>query len=559
MIPGTHLKIATAVLATTVLAGIGAAQDSWERVYGKSGSEAAVAILPTQDHNYFLIIGTQYALSPSDANSAYVIKVNSSGDTIWTKSINVSGGIEVKSVTATLSGDYLIAGEAISADESNFNISLIMIKSNGDVIWTKTYGGDGSDYVDCITSTQDGNFLVAGATEYFSPDHFSAGYLMKIKPNGDTVWKKDCGESVSAVTLTKDGNYLIQGSITVHPNVGATYGNILIRKINSDGDVIWVKNCARENDDYPIGIMTSPDGMFLAAGFTRSPFSSGDYNIRLLKMKPNGETVWEYNYGGAADDFARAIAMSFDGSCWVAGESVSSGNVTLKIHKIAQSGDLILTKTFTGTVRDNIKSILATPDGNCLITGRTCLSDSSGDVYLRSLVDFRRAYKGLPFTYKIASSGDTLDYGFVLLKAPEGMTVSPGGTISWTPSSGDSTYSVPVTYLIVKDNGQKDTGTFSVWVNSTGSPVKAPNGPPAAPRQYFSDNFSIQRVASNGVRFSFSPDVLSLSIFTMDGRLLERIHTQGNSCAWGAAAGGRYVALAKGKKRTYSKPFMPLK
>jgi len=59
------------------------------------------------------------------------------------------------------------------------------------------------------------------------------------------------------------------------------------------------------------------------------------------------------------------------------------------------------------------------------------------------------------------------------------MTVSPGGTISWTPAT-DSVYTEHVEYLVVNDDGRKDTLTFNMFVqfglrappNAKPSPVK---------------------------------------------------------------------------------------
>ena len=83
-------------------------------------------------------------------------------DTLWTKTY---GGAEREighAVYQTKDDGYIIAGITESFGVGGEDIFLIKTDSNGDTLWTKTYGGTESDWGYAVQQTNDNGYIIAG-------------------------------------------------------------------------------------------------------------------------------------------------------------------------------------------------------------------------------------------------------------------------------------------------------------------------------------------------------------------------------------------------------------
>ncbi|MDD5530621.1 MAG: T9SS type A sorting domain-containing protein [bacterium] len=160
--------------------------------------------------------------------SAFLLKTDSLGDSLWAKKIVDSVGgcqVEIYDFQRTTDGGYIMAG-------SNGGICLLKTDSLGDTLWTKTFGG-GSGY--SVRQTSDGGFIIAGG-----------GYLIKTDSSGDTLWTKGFGGC--CVEQTADGGYIITGS----------NGGIYLIKTDSVGNVGVEEKSNIKNQISKIEIVPNP-------------------------------------------------------------------------------------------------------------------------------------------------------------------------------------------------------------------------------------------------------------------------------------------------------------
>jgi hypothetical protein len=226
--------------------------------------------------------------------------------------------------------------------------------------------------------------------------------------------------------------------------------------------------------------------------------------------------------------------------------------------KIKPDGDTLWTKTYGDTDNSWAFAITPTPDGNFIVAGYTQSSAGDQKVFLFSLIDDRYAYKNTPFFFKIPISGDSLSHGYTPLKVPTGMTVSLGGTISWTPTT-DSSYMDHVEFLVSDDVGKKDTLTFNIFVNSKDHPSKAINPTSGLKNQAYQSGISISTFSSY-TSFSLPVPTGSLAIYDIHGRLVQNLSIINNSAVWQPKnATGRYVARMMLGKSNVSKAFVVVK
>ena len=148
------------------------------------------------------------------------------------------------------------------------------------------------------------------------------------------------------------------------------------------------------------------------------------------------------------------------------------------------------------------------------------------------------------------------------------MTVSTGGTISWTPKT-DSAYQEHVEYLIADDTGKKDTLTFNLIVNNY-KPARSIR--PLHMGKNNSIPFKIiTTFPSSRTIFSLSSSVASICMYDINGRLVDRIIPRNSSygahVAWPAINGsgngkiptGKYFAKASDGKNCIIRPLLVVK
>src|SRR5689334_14064403 len=89
-------------------------------------------------------------------------------------------------------GNYVITGRTYSfqIDTNDFwgDIYTIKLDANHNLLWTSVFQTPFEDEGNAMITTNDGGYLIAGATY-----SFSTGYdviLLKVDPGGNTSWSK---------------------------------------------------------------------------------------------------------------------------------------------------------------------------------------------------------------------------------------------------------------------------------------------------------------------------------------------------------------------------------
>jgi len=153
----------------------------WTRKYlGTNGAEF-YETQQTNDGN-IVIAGGNY----NDKWGGYYLKLNLDGDTIWTKKQSLNEIIEMKSINQCLDGGFIATGSIynpLSISTYNQNAYLVKLDSSGNTEWTKEFGDpvedEGGYYV---RQTYDKGFIICGL--YESPVNF---YLVKTDSIGNLI------------------------------------------------------------------------------------------------------------------------------------------------------------------------------------------------------------------------------------------------------------------------------------------------------------------------------------------------------------------------------------
>ena len=204
-----HIKI-VAVL-TIMASGVYAQADTlWTRTYGGSDFDKGYSVQQTQDGGFIIVGFTEsYGAGGEDV---YLIKTDENGDTLWTRTYGGSSDDMGNSVQETTDGGFIIAGYTYSYGAGGSGVYLIRTDSLGDTLWTRTYGGSDDDYGYSVQQCQDGGFIIAGKTESYGAGYYDV-YLIRTDSMGDTLWTKTYGGSDDdegySVQQCQDGGFII--------------------------------------------------------------------------------------------------------------------------------------------------------------------------------------------------------------------------------------------------------------------------------------------------------------------------------------------------------------
>ena len=239
----------------------------------------------------------------------------------------VSGGL----VMADDGGFFVVGTTNLQFEPEQLgDVYLLRTDATGEILWEKTYGGEGYDAGQSISETSDGNLLIAGATTSFGAQGMDA-YVLKVDRDGNELWSKTYGgpldEMVGAVGQLPDGSYILGGNI-VDPNDliadpgAAGYGgfagrsNLYLLKVDADGNELWSRTNDSENNVIAVSGVLMPDGGLLASA-TISRYPDPDNDIQLLRLDGEGTIVWSRTWEEGSST-PTALVETSDGNYLIA-------------------------------------------------------------------------------------------------------------------------------------------------------------------------------------------------------------------------------------------------
>jgi hypothetical protein len=235
----------------------------WTRTYGAIGGDICHSITETSDSGFAFIWDRQTG-GPFDIR---LVKINTNGDFLWMKSCGRGYSFSLQQTT---DGGYIISGQ------KNNGVYIIKTNSSGDTVWTKIYGGE----FHCawsVKQTYDGGYIVTG-------NKGNDIFLMKTDSVGDSLWTKTLGgdsiDVARSVWQISDGGYIITGSTK---SFGAGGWDLYLIRTNNNGDTVWTKILGGAEADEGWQGQQTFDGKYIITGYTSS-FGSGNADVWLLKV-----------------------------------------------------------------------------------------------------------------------------------------------------------------------------------------------------------------------------------------------------------------------------------
>jgi hypothetical protein len=182
----------------------------WSKTYGGDGYECCYDMKKTSDGG-FILAGESSSIAGDP--DWWVVKTNSSGDTTWTRRFRSSLYETCQGVIQTGDGGYALVGWRANAG-ANSDAWIIKTNSNGDSVWGRGYGGPSNEDFRSVVQTSDGGYLLLGSTRSYGAGDEDL-WLVRVDSDGDSLWSRTYGTSwrEKGYTLiqTTSGGYATAG------------------------------------------------------------------------------------------------------------------------------------------------------------------------------------------------------------------------------------------------------------------------------------------------------------------------------------------------------------
>lgn len=229
----------------------------WQHCYGSTAFDYGEDIWPTADGGYIMACLTEgtdgdvtnYHTGVANSPDIWVVKITQTGAIQWEKAFGGSDNDNGALVRQTTDGGYIVLGSTKSTDgditynHGGYDAWLFKLDAVGNLIWQKTLGGSGAEYVGGLAITPDGGCTIGSTTNSTDGDVIGLHgnydvWLVHLDANGIIKWSKTYGgpgtDAVGSVLYNIDGSYTVAG------NTNGDGGDVSGLHVNGTTSDVWV-------------------------------------------------------------------------------------------------------------------------------------------------------------------------------------------------------------------------------------------------------------------------------------------------------------------------------
>lgn len=273
-----------------------------------------------------------------------------------------------------------------------------------EIVWQKTIGGSGNDYLGNIIQTADGGFVIGGtSSSNISGDktennrdttHASNDYwVIKLDSVGNIQWQNTIGGTSDDVTAeiraTTDGGFIIGGSSRSMLSGDKTEDNCKfldywVVKLDSLGNIQWQNTLGTLNVEILYSVMESTDGGYLCVGGSNASISCdktgwnganpclNDYWI--VHLDSAGNIDWQITMGSYSwiDEVPTSSNLTSDGG-YIIGGITNFTHLTNAVEymliKLDSLGTVQWVQSYDGSHADILYAVKELTDGGYIMGG----------------------------------------------------------------------------------------------------------------------------------------------------------------------------------------------
>jgi hypothetical protein len=260
-----------------------AQQNMFNKVYQDSPPSGiqALSIAPAFDNGY-MIAGSAWP-----EPKGMVLKTDSFGNSVWAKSYGISNStIVINSIIQTHDSCFVIAGSAFNVSTDKKEALCIKINASGDTVWSKTISGLSLTAVS-VQQTRDSGYIISGYADDNNPP-YNRVFAARLDGSGNLIWinvltTNNWVQIAFSAKQTPDNGFLLIGYIA---ELAPYYTNTILIKLDESGVLSWSKKYKLNSSMFSAGydFVNTPDGYLCYV------------NSGLMKIDFSGNVLWTKSY-----------------------------------------------------------------------------------------------------------------------------------------------------------------------------------------------------------------------------------------------------------------------
>ncbi len=274
-------------------------REKWTRAFGSDQWDNAVAVSAGSDGSSYVVGYTEGSMAPGVANGGgndgYVSKLDELGNVLWTRQFGGVGSDHAESVSTDHAGNVFVVGSTFEFSSGTKQGFVRKYDSAGNGLWVTTVGSVSSSNLSDVATDSLGNVYAAGSE--YTPNAVGEDMcLHKLDANGNELWVAhfDGGndDGAAAVAVDSEDNAIVYGRTWLPEALDDSRG--MLRKYNSDGALLWstLTTSFGVGPEYSVAV-DKDDNVVVATGVNLpAP------NIALVgKYSPDGSELWTETFG----------------------------------------------------------------------------------------------------------------------------------------------------------------------------------------------------------------------------------------------------------------------
>lgn len=364
----------------------------WENTYGGIYGEHPFDLI-INDDNHLVLTGESYTGFGQNwgRENQFVIEVAGNGELVSQNAyflFHRDIGLRVKKVSG---GGYILNGFSKSSDDVHGEMMVTRLSSSYEILWQVFIGEEQSvDYgfeiiqnsLGFLAIGSQGGFLNSNQVDFTTPQ--SDILVAQLDFDGNLLWKKTYGGSghdwVEEAILVNDEIFLVGST----QSIGEGGFDMLLMKLSINGDSLFSKAYGSEYYDQGRCISYANGSLYLGGVTKKSnhAFSSANY---IVSTDLDGELIWENTYEFSDSDKLKDMAID-DGNSQlycISAMKDDTLNSGFHLYSVNSEGQISNIKTFT----KNSLTIYPNPvhSGKNIIVKLPNTNALSGSVYVYNL------------------------------------------------------------------------------------------------------------------------------------------------------------------------------
>ncbi|UCE10874.1 MAG: hypothetical protein JSW61_02805 [Candidatus Thorarchaeota archaeon] len=354
---------------------------------------------------------------PPTGSNMLLTKTDGSGNINWSYSYGGLGSDRGFTVIQTIDDGFAVVGSTDSFGMNAYSIWLVRTDRNGYLIWNRTHGSLENQYGYDIVELADGGFAITGSVQ--TPTQSTDVILIRVDFLGNKLWEKTFGGPLSdvghSIVRCMDGGLAI-GAVT--SSYGAGSSDMWLIRTDANGNLLWDRTYGSPERDWANSLIRLRDGGFAFVGYSQS---GGQNDASLIRLDSQGNPMWNGSYGDSESQRGWTAAECRDGGFAIVGSEGVGGTEDGWLGRTDSDGDMLWSVTYGGFGSDAGYSVVECENGDFVIAGKDAgnlwLGRTNDEGGLEWSIAFDGIHSGLGFLLTGCRDGGFAFTGRILTRA----------------------------------------------------------------------------------------------------------------------------------------------